>query len=57
MNKHKMKKERNVNVLLDSDASNAQGWIVDGGDDEEVEPGTGLAWEVVGEASRADEML
>ncbi|XP_052188242.1 uncharacterized protein LOC127798722 [Diospyros lotus] len=57
MNKHKREKERNVDVLLASDASNAQGWIVDGEDDEEVEPGTGLTWEVVGEASGANEML
>ena len=57
MNKQKREKKRNVDVLLASDASNAHGWIVDGGDDEEVEPGTGLTWEVVGEAFEADEML
>ena len=57
MNKQKREKERNVDVLLASDASNAQGWIVEGGDDEEIEPGTGLTWEVVGEASGANEML
>ncbi|XP_052182093.1 uncharacterized protein LOC127794867 [Diospyros lotus] len=42
MNKQKREKERNVDVLLSSDASNAQGWIVEGGDDEEIDPGTGL---------------
>jgi len=57
MNKQKREKEMNVDVLLASDASNAQGWIVEGGDDEEIEPGTGLTWEVVGEASGANEML
>lgn len=57
MNKQKREKERNVDVLLASDASNAQGWIVDGEDDDEVDPGTGITWEVVGEASGADEML
>lgn len=57
MNKKKREKERNVDVLLARDASNAQGWIVDGGDDDEVDHGTGLTWEVVGEASGADEML
>ena len=57
MNKQKREKGRNVDVLLASDASNAQGWIVEGGDDEEIEPGTGLTWEVVGETSRANEML
>ena len=57
MNKQKREKERNVDVLLASDASNAQWWIVEGGDNEEIEAGTGLTWEVVGEASRANEML
>ena len=57
MNKQKRENERNVDVLLASDVSNAQGWIVEGGDDEKIEPGMGLTWEVVGEASRADEML
>ncbi|XP_052203671.1 uncharacterized protein LOC127808959 [Diospyros lotus] len=33
MNKQKREKERNVDVLLASDASNAQGWIVDGEDE------------------------
>ena len=32
MNKQKKEKEMNVDVLLASDASNAQGWIVNGGD-------------------------
>ncbi|KAK2655644.1 hypothetical protein Ddye_008696 [Dipteronia dyeriana] len=46
-----MNKEVNIDVLLasDGDASNAQGWIVDDGD-EEVEPGTGLTWQLVDEA-------
>ncbi|XP_052185601.1 uncharacterized protein LOC127797104 [Diospyros lotus] len=57
MNKQKREKERNVDVLLASDASNAQGWIVNGEDDEEIEPGMGLTWEMVGEASGADNML
>ncbi|KAK3193782.1 hypothetical protein Dsin_025092 [Dipteronia sinensis] len=33
--------EKKVDILLANDASNAQGWIVDDGDDE-VEPGSGL---------------
>ena len=44
-------------MLFASDANNAQRWIVEGGDDEEIEPSTGLTWEVVGEASGADKML
>ena len=42
LNKQKREKERNVDVLLEKDASNAQGWIVDGGEDDEVELGSGL---------------
>ncbi|KAL5830063.1 hypothetical protein ACOSQ3_019531 [Xanthoceras sorbifolium] len=59
MNKWKrlIDKEANIDVLLASngDASNAQGWIVDDGD-EEVELGTGLTWQLVDEATGADEM-
>ena len=45
-----------MDVLLSSEASKAQGWIVEGGDDEDVESdlGSGLTSEVVGEASGAD---
>ena len=50
-------KEKGVDVLLTSEASNAQGWIVDGGDDEEVEPGSGLTWGMVGEASGVDNFM
>ena len=46
-----------MDVLLASEASNAQGWIVDGGDDDEVEPESGLTWGMVGEASGADNVL
>ena len=52
-----MDKEANIDVLLasDGDASNAQGWIVDDGD-EDVEPGTGLTCQLVDEAIGANEM-
>ena len=50
-----------LDVLLSKDYSKAQGWIVEDGDDgddeDEVEPGSGLTWKMVGEASGADEML
>ena len=50
-----------LDVLLSKDSSKAQGWIVEDGDDgddeDEVEPGSGLTWKMVGEASGADEML
>ncbi|GFY85193.1 hypothetical protein Acr_03g0019670 [Actinidia rufa] len=35
----------------------AQAWIVDGGDDEKVEPGSRLTWGMVGKASGADSAL
>ena len=57
LNKQKREKERNVDVLLAKDASNAQGWIVDGGEDDEVELGSWLTWQMVDEASGADENL
>ena len=53
----KIRKEKGVDVLLASQASMAQAWIVDGGDDEEVEPGSGLTWGMIGEASGADNVL
>lgn len=55
-NKKKREKDRKVDVLLASDASKAQGWIVEGGDDE-VEGCSGLTWETVGEAFGADSVL
>lgn len=54
VNKKRRVKEKDV--LITSEATNAQGWIVEGGDDE-VEPGSGLTWDMVGEAMGADEVL
>jgi hypothetical protein len=53
---NKKRREKGRDVLLTSEATHAQGWIVDGGD-EEVEPNSGLTWEVIGEAMGADEAL
>ncbi|KAK2645874.1 hypothetical protein Ddye_021069 [Dipteronia dyeriana] len=41
MDKRKRGTNKNIDILLANDASNAQRWIVDDGDDE-VEPGSGL---------------
>ncbi|KAK2644933.1 hypothetical protein Ddye_020128 [Dipteronia dyeriana] len=41
INKRKRETDKKVDILLANDAINAQGWIVDDGDDE-VEPGSGL---------------
>lgn len=54
INKRKMEIERGVDVLLVSEASKAQGWIVDGGD-EGFEPE--LTCGMVGEASRTDDSV
>ncbi|XP_042453930.1 uncharacterized protein LOC122038311 [Zingiber officinale] len=56
MNKKNREKERNIEVLLASDASSRQDWIVDGADDE-VEHDTGMTWKVVSDAMGADEAL
>ena len=57
LNKKKRTKEKDIDVLLASDASKAQSWIVEGGEDEETSGGSGLTWEQVGEASGADSVL
>ena len=41
MEQRKRGTDKKIDILLANDASNAQGWIVDDGDDE-VEPGSGL---------------
>lgn len=55
--KNKSKREMGGDLLLSSQASEAQGWLVDDGDEDEVEPGSGLTWRMVAEASGADEVL
>ncbi|KAF7129648.1 hypothetical protein RHSIM_Rhsim10G0121900 [Rhododendron simsii] len=49
-------KRKGKDVLRSCEATNAQRWIVEGGD-EEVDPVSGLTWEVIGEATGADEVL
>ncbi|GAB2292701.1 hypothetical protein Dimus_026938, partial [Dionaea muscipula] len=53
----KMEKERDV--LLASEATHAQGRIVEGGEsrDEEVELSSALIWETVGETMGVEEIL
>ncbi|XP_073269796.1 uncharacterized protein [Primulina huaijiensis] len=55
--KKSSKREMGGDLLLSSQASEAQGWLVDDGDEDEVEPGSGLTWRMVAEASGADEVL
>ncbi|KAL5790169.1 hypothetical protein ACOSQ2_005057 [Xanthoceras sorbifolium] len=58
-NKQRRAKEKDVDVLLatDAEATNAQEWIVEGCADDEVEPGTGLTWQLVDEAIGVDDIL
>ncbi|KAG5544412.1 hypothetical protein RHGRI_016987 [Rhododendron griersonianum] len=49
------KKEKDV--LLASEATNAQGWIVEGGGDDEVEPGSGITYELLATTMGVDEVF
>ncbi|KAF7152433.1 hypothetical protein RHSIM_Rhsim01G0206800 [Rhododendron simsii] len=49
-------KRNGKDVLRTKESTNAQGWLVEGGD-EEVDPVSGLTWEAIGEATGADEVL
>jgi hypothetical protein len=66
--KEKIARKSNYEVLLSSDASEAQGFFFEGGDDhalavfrdeedEGVMPGTGIPWSVLGEAMGTNEQL
>ncbi|KAF7139183.1 hypothetical protein RHSIM_Rhsim07G0175200 [Rhododendron simsii] len=55
INKKARKKE--TDVLLASEATHAQGWIVEGGDDDEVEPGSGLTYELLATTMGVDEVF
>ncbi|XP_073307125.1 uncharacterized protein [Primulina huaijiensis] len=55
--KKKSKREMGGDLLLSSQASEAQGWLVVDGDEDEVESGSGLTWRMVAEASGEDEVL
>ncbi|KAI8542832.1 hypothetical protein RHMOL_Rhmol08G0170100 [Rhododendron molle] len=55
INKKARRKEKDV--LLASEATYAQGWIVEGGDDDEVEPGSGLTYELLATTMGVDEVF
>ncbi|KAF7142982.1 hypothetical protein RHSIM_Rhsim05G0095700 [Rhododendron simsii] len=55
INRKARKKEKDV--LLASEATHAQGWIVEGGDDDEVEPGSGLTYELLATTMGMDEVF
>ena len=65
-----MKDKKKAHALLSNDASEAQGWLFEGGDDhalvffrdeedgdQGVHPATGIPYDVIGEAMGAQEQL
>ncbi|KAF7153803.1 hypothetical protein RHSIM_Rhsim01G0126200 [Rhododendron simsii] len=50
-------KRKGKDVLRASEATHAQGWIVEGGNVDEENPVSGLTWEMIGEATGAEEAL
>ncbi|XP_066382642.1 uncharacterized protein [Miscanthus floridulus] len=44
------KKNQNMDPLLGTEATKAQGWLVEGGDKEDGEPVSGLTWKLIEEA-------
>ncbi|TVU15519.1 hypothetical protein EJB05_39043, partial [Eragrostis curvula] len=57
--KEKAKKNKLVDPLLSTEATCAQGWIVEGGeadDGTDVEPVTGLTWKLIAETCGAEEV-
>lgn len=60
--------EKKWDVLINTDATEAQGFLFEGGDDHanvvyldeedgDVHPGTGISWDILGEAMGAQEQL
>jgi hypothetical protein len=62
--RRRIKERKNIDVLLSSDASEAQGFFYEGGDDHALvvfrdgeETNDGIPWDVVGDAMGATEQL
>ena len=57
-NKKEKREKKNIDPIIGSEANEAQGWLIEGGDDDQdVEPATGLTWKVIEEACGANEVL
>ncbi|CAN6319029.1 unnamed protein product [Urochloa humidicola] len=55
--KQKAKKNKKMDPLVASDATHAQGWMVDGGDDDtDVEPAVGLTWKLIEESCSTEDV-
>ena len=66
--KHTLLEKKKWDVLISTDATEAQGFLFEGGDDYasvvyldeedgDVHPGTGISWDLLGEAMGAQEQL
>ncbi|XBJ20457.1 hypothetical protein VPH35_011287 [Triticum aestivum] len=66
--KQKLLEKKKWDVLISTDATKAQGFLFEGGDDYasvvyldeedgDVHPGTGISWDLLGEAMGAQEQL
>jgi len=53
--KMKAKKNQNMDPLLGTEATKAQGWLVEGGDEEDGESVSGLTWKLIEEACGVEE--
>ncbi|CAO2038512.1 unnamed protein product, partial [Urochloa humidicola] len=53
--KNKAKKNQKMDPLLSTEANNAQGWLIEGGDEEDAEPVCGLTWKLIEEACGVEE--
>ncbi|KAF8726986.1 hypothetical protein HU200_002457 [Digitaria exilis] len=53
--KIKAKKNQKMDPLLFTEATHAQGWLVEGGDEEDAEPVCGLTWKLIEEACGVEE--
>ena len=51
----KAKKNQNMDPLLGTEATKTQGWLVEGGDEEDGEPVSGLTWKLIEEACGVEE--
>uniref|UniRef100_A0A0A9D6Z5 HAT C-terminal dimerisation domain-containing protein n=1 Tax=Arundo donax TaxID=35708 RepID=A0A0A9D6Z5_ARUDO len=56
--KNKAKMNKKVDPLLAAEATSAQGWLIEGGKDDEddADPVTGLTWKLIAETCGADEV-
>ncbi|PNT63043.1 hypothetical protein BRADI_4g10682v3, partial [Brachypodium distachyon] len=55
--RQRLKDKRKADSLLCTDASEAQGWLIEGGDNHALHPAMGIPYDVIGEAMETQEQL